>query len=68
MMIDFGAEVVDKNGKVLGAVARVIQDAWTGEPRKFQVTSQNDDIGLFIPASDVAEATPRQVKLKVAFD
>ena len=68
MEIDYGAEVIDKNGKKLGTVNKVIRDSWTGEISKFQVSTIKGDADLFISSEDVAEATGKEVKLKVAFD
>jgi len=68
MEIDYGAEVIDKNGKKLGTVNKVIRDSWTGEISKFQVNTIKGDADLFISSEDVAEATGKEVKLKVAFD
>ena len=68
MEIDYGAEVIDKNGKKLGTVNKVIRDSWTGEISKFQVSPIKGDADLFIPSEDVAEATGKEVKLKIAID
>ena len=68
MEIDYGAEVIDKNGKKLGTVNKVIRDSWTGEISKFQVSTIKGDADLFISSEDVAEATAKEVKLKVAID
>ena len=68
MQIDYGVEVKDKNGKKLGTVNKVIRDSWTGEISKFQVSSEQSDIDLFISPEDVAEATVNEVKLKIAID
>jgi sporulation protein YlmC with PRC-barrel domain len=68
MEIEYGAEVKDKNGKVLGTVNKVIRDSWTGEISKFQVSTELSELDLFISPEDVAEATPSEVKLKIAFE
>ena len=68
MEIDYGAEVRDKNGKVLGTVNKVIRDSWTGEISKFQVSTGHIEADFFISPEDVAEVTANEVKLKVAFD
>jgi sporulation protein YlmC with PRC-barrel domain len=67
MEIIFGAEVVDRNGKSLGTVSNVVRDSWTGDISKFSVSSKSDDIPLFYSPQDVAEATDKKIKLKVAF-
>jgi sporulation protein YlmC with PRC-barrel domain len=68
MEIEYGAEVRDKNGKALGTVNKVIRDSWTGEISKFQVSTDLSELDLFISPENVAEATPSEVKLTVAFE
>jgi len=68
MEIEYGAEVKDKNGKVLGTVNKVIRDSWTGEISKFQVSTELSELDLFVSPESVAEATPSEVKLKIAFE
>ena len=68
MEIEYGAEVRDKNGKVLGTVNKVIRDSWTGEISKFQVSTELSELDLFVSPENVAEATPSEVKLTIAFD
>ena len=68
MEIEYGAEVRDKNGKVLGTVNKVIRDSWTGEISKFQVTTDPTEVGLFVSPQNVAKATPKEVKLNIALE
>jgi hypothetical protein len=68
MEIEYGAKVKDKNGKVLGTVDRVLKDAWTGEISKFEVATELSEANFLISPEDVAEASPSEVKLKIAFD
>jgi uncharacterized protein YrrD len=68
MEIEYGARVKDKNGKVLGTVNAVMRDAWTGEISKFEVSTELSEADLLISPGDVAEASPSEVKLKIAFD
>ena len=68
MEIEYGAEVRDKNGKALGTVNKVIRDSWTGEISKFQVSTELSEVDLFVSPENVAEATPSEVKLTIAFD
>ena len=68
MDIDYGAKVIDKNGKVIGTVSRVIRDSWTGEISKFGVTKGKVKDDALISTEDVAEATADKVKLKIALD
>jgi sporulation protein YlmC with PRC-barrel domain len=68
MEIEYGAKVKDKNGKVLGTVNAVMRDAWTGEISKFEVSTELSENNLLISPEDVAEASPSEVKLKIAFE
>jgi sporulation protein YlmC with PRC-barrel domain len=68
MEIEYGAEVRDKNGKELGTVNKVIRDSWTGEISKFQVSTELSELDLFVSPENVAEATPSEVKLTIAFE
>ena len=43
MQIEYGAEVVDKSGKVLGTINYIIRDTWTGEIRKFMIRKKLPD-------------------------
>jgi sporulation protein YlmC with PRC-barrel domain len=66
MGIQYGAEVVDKNGQVLGTIDYLVTNTLTGEITKFKVATQTTDIDLFFSSQDVLEATPSRVKLRVA--
>ena len=68
MDIDYGAKVIDKNGKVVGTVSRIIRDSWTGEISKFEVSAGKVEEDVLISPEDVAEATAGKVKLKIALD
>ena len=67
MEIEYGAEVVDKNGKVLGRVDHLVRNTWTGEISKFIVRSKAPDRDLFFSTEDVLEATNTKVKLNISF-
>ena len=66
--IEYGAKVRDKTGKVVGTVNRVLRDTWTGDIRKFTVSTELTDTELFYSLEDVFEVTSSGVKLKIAFD
>jgi sporulation protein YlmC with PRC-barrel domain len=68
MDIEHGAEVFDKNGRRLGTVDRVIRDTFTTEVKKFTVSTDITDSGLFFSPEEVQEATSTTVKLGVALD
>jgi sporulation protein YlmC with PRC-barrel domain len=68
MKIEYGAEVIDKNGKRLGTVNRVIRDTYTTEITKFTVSTDLTDADLFFSPDEVHEATATTVKLRIALD
>jgi sporulation protein YlmC with PRC-barrel domain len=68
MEIEYGARVVDKRGKVLGVVDKVLLDKWSGEITKFKVNTGKDEADLLISPEDVLKATPREIELKVDID
>jgi sporulation protein YlmC with PRC-barrel domain len=65
--IEYGAEVVDKNGKVLGTVNHLVRNTWTGQISKFVVRSEKTGHFFFSP-QDVFQATKRRIKLSIAFN
>lgn len=68
MKIKPGAQVIDKNGKVLGSVDFVAHDGWSGEISKFIVNRKPPDKDIFLTPEDVLEATNTRIKLNIAFD
>ena len=66
MEIEYGTPVVDKNNKTLGTVDYLVMDSWSGEPRKFMVSLDDEAGAVFFTPEQVAEATREQVKLKLA--
>ena len=68
MEIKPGAQVIDKNGRVLGSVAHLARDGWSGEVKKFIVNRKPPDKDLFFTPEDVLEATDARIKLKIALD
>jgi len=68
MDIEHGAEVFDRNGKRLGTVDRVIRDTYTTEIKRFTVSTDITDTGLFFSPEEVDEVTSSTVKLGIAFD
>jgi sporulation protein YlmC with PRC-barrel domain len=67
MGIQYGAKVTDRNGKKLGTVDYPVSDTLTGEIKKFKVSTATADDDVFFSIEDVGEATPSEVKLKIAF-
>ena len=68
MEIEYGAVVVDKNGKELGKVDYIIMDSWSGEPRKYMVRREDQDDAVFFTPEQVAETTKENVKLNISAD
>ena len=68
MEIEYGAEVVDKSGKVLGTIDHIIRDTWTGDIRKFMIRNKLPDKDLMFSPQDVLEATKSKIKVNISFD
>ena len=66
MAIEYGMAVIDRNGKKVGKVNRVILDTYSGEIRKFTVTPDSKDADLFFSPEEVHETTDTTIKLDVA--
>jgi hypothetical protein len=58
---------VDKNGKTLGTIDYIVRDAYTGDIKKFKVSTELET-DLFYSPEDVLESSATQIKLKTAFD
>ena len=68
MEIEYGAEVMDRDDKVLGTVAHVIRNSWTGEISKFVVLRKAPDRDLFFSPEDVLEVTNTGIRLNISYD
>jgi len=68
MEIEYGTEVIDRNGKVLGTVDHLMHNTWTGEISKFVVRRRAPDRDLFFSTEDVIEATNTRIRVGVSFD
>jgi len=75
MEIEYGAEVIDTNGKVLGTIDYVIRDTWTGEVRKFTVrpkASEREQAQqprhLFLSPQNIIEETESKIRVNVTLD
>ena len=66
MELEYGAEVIDQKGKVLGAVDHLVRNTWTGELTKFVVRREAPHEDLFLSLEDVSEVKKSRVKLKVS--
>ena len=68
MEIEYGAEVIDKSGKVLGTVDHLVRNTWTGEISKFMVCRKAPESDLFFSTENVLEATKSKVKVNISSD
>ena len=68
MEIEYGAEVTDRNGKVLGTVDHLIRDSWTGEIRKFMVRQKAPNRDLLFSPQDVLKVTKSKITINVSFN
>jgi len=68
MEIEYGAEVMDRNNKVLGTVDYVIRNTWTGEISKFMVRRKAPDRELFLSPEEVLEVTNTGIRLNISCD
>lgn len=68
MILQFGAEVIDKDNMVLGTVDHLARNLSTGEVKKFIVRREGQEMDLFLSTDDVQEATENRIKLKFSHD
>ena len=68
MELEYGTEVIDQNGKILGTVDHLVRNSWTGEISKFVVRRKAPDKDLFLSPEDVFEVTKSTVKLNVSLE
>ena len=66
MEIEYGAEVVDRNDKVLGTVDHLVRNTWTSEISKFMVRRDAPGGDLFLSPQDVLEVTKSRIKLNTS--
>jgi sporulation protein YlmC with PRC-barrel domain len=66
--IEYGTEVIDRNGKVLGTVDHLVHNTWTGEVSKFVVRRKVPERDLFFSTEDVLEVTNTRIRVGVSCD
>ena len=64
--IGIDMKVADKDGKSLGTVDQVVNDTWTGEPRKFVIRLEGDAGALYFTPDQVASVEKGRVNLSLA--
>jgi sporulation protein YlmC with PRC-barrel domain len=68
MEIEYGAEVTDRNGRVLGTVDHLMHNTWTGEISKFMIRRKAPDSDLLFSVEDVLQATKSKIRLNISLD
>ena len=68
MEIEYGAEVTDRSGRVLGTVDYLVRNTWTGEISKFVVRRRAPAKDLFFSVEDVLQATKSEIRLNISLD
>lgn len=68
MEIEYGSEVTDRNGKVLGTVDYIIRNSWTGEISKFMIHRESPKKDLMFSLQDVLEVAESKIKVNVSLD
>jgi sporulation protein YlmC with PRC-barrel domain len=68
MEIEYGAEVIDRNGKALGTVDYLIRNSWTGEISKFMVRRKPPNKDLFFSLQDVLEVAEPKIRVTISLD
>ncbi|MBC8512171.1 MAG: PRC-barrel domain-containing protein [Dehalococcoidia bacterium] len=68
MQIKYGAEVVDKNGRLLGTVDHLMHNTLTGEVSKFVVNRKPPHRDLFFSPQDVLEVKNSKIKVNISRD
>jgi len=68
MDIEYGTLVVDKNDKVLGTIDHIMNDMWSGEPRKYMVRLEKETGAVFFTPQHIAEVTKEKVKLNLSIE
>jgi len=68
MDLEYGATVVDRNGKALGTINHLVRNTWTGEISKFMVRRKAPERDLFLSPQDVLEVTKSGIKLNVSLE
>ena len=66
--IEFGTPVVDKNDKSVGTVDHIINDMWSGEPRKYVVRLEDEISAAYFAPEHIAQATQERVKLNLSVE
>ena len=66
MEIEYGSEVIDRDGKTLGTVDYVIRNSWTGEISKFRVRRDSSGSELMFSPEEILESAETKIKVDVS--
>lgn len=66
MDIEYGIEVIDRDGNILGTIDRVIRDSWTGEIRKFSVNRYDTGNELLFSPDKILDSEETRIKVDVS--
>ena len=66
MDIEYGAKVVDKDGKLVGKVDYLAKDSYTREIKSFKVSSEATESDVVFSIDDVDVATALEIRLKTS--
>jgi sporulation protein YlmC with PRC-barrel domain len=61
--IEYGFEVMDRNGEALGTVDYIIRNTWTGEVSKFMVRRKPPEEDLFFSPKDILEVAESRIRI-----
>jgi sporulation protein YlmC with PRC-barrel domain len=64
----YGAEVIDKNGRKLGKISYLVRDTWDGGIKKFMIYRKPPEKDLTFSPEDASEITESTVKLNIAVE
>lgn len=68
MNIEYGTEVIDRDGKALGNVDYIIRNAWTGEISKFRIRRNSLGSELMFSPEEIIESAETRIKVDVSAD
>jgi sporulation protein YlmC with PRC-barrel domain len=68
MEIEYDMPVFDKNGRKLGEIEKIINDMWTGKPRKYMIRVEEETDAIFFKPEQVSTVTDGKVILNYAVE
>jgi sporulation protein YlmC with PRC-barrel domain len=66
MNIEYGTEVIDREGNALGTIDYVIRNSWTGEISKFRVRQDPSGRELMFSPEEILESAETRIKVDVS--